>query len=107
MPEIGQLNRLLSARYERSMQAWRQRLDEDMRLRHAPRALVLVRITTGEDDEPPQMLEAASTALGIRILRHLGGCEFLVTLLRDGDETCLALKGHLSVTRDGYAMTAV
>lgn len=110
MPDATKVRDLIAARYPRSMDAWRERLDAELD-RNTTMAPVVVRIERGDDhgryanlDERDDLTERV---LRVQIVRHLGDSTYIVYLLDHVDQNQLALQGHLAMVRGGYRITAV
>lgn len=110
MPDATKVHDLIAARYPRSMDAWRERLDAGLD-HNTTMVPIVVRIERGDDhgryanlDERDDLTERV---LQVRILRHLGDSTYIVYLLDHADQNQLALEGHLAVTRGGHRITAV
>jgi hypothetical protein len=111
---------LLAARYPHSLSTWADRMRSGVAQSangNIPATVpVLVRLTADPAASQPsaaawpaQPGEQAEveTALGVKVLRHLGGEEFLVTLRNMEDQNLLAQQGHLDVTRGGFRLIAL
>lgn len=120
MPSSDTVRNLLTARYPHSLSAWAERLRADVAEKAAgaiPATVpVLVRLTAVQAPGEPQALgwlsrpgarAEAETALAVKVLRHLGGDEFLVCLRDMEDQNRLSLDGHLDVTRGGFRLIAL
>jgi hypothetical protein len=120
VPSSQTVRDLLAARYPRSLGAWADRMRCDVAESaggNIPATVpVLVRLTAdvpaGAPSAPawhaqPGRQAEAETALGVKVLRHLGRDEFVVTLRNGEDQNQLSLEGHLDVTRGGFRLIAL
>ncbi len=120
MPSSQTVRDLLAARYPRSLGAWADRMRSDVAESASgsiPATVpVLVRLTadvpagaasTSDWHTQPVRQAEAEAALGVKVLRHLGRDEFVVTLRNGEDQNQLSLQGHLDVTRSGFRLIAL
>lgn len=116
MPNAETVRTLLEARFPRSMDAWRERLERAL-YDGAHKQPILVRIIPSDASKSrligvrwiarPDVQEQAAAALDVQILRYLGCDEFIIALRADGQENQLSLYGHLDVACGEFRMIAI
>lgn len=106
MPNTQTVEALLASRLTRSLDAWRERLDRQLR-EHGTGSLTLLRISRHDDAISEAELAQMEKTLPIRLLWHIGGAHYVAKLTDPGHQTQLALEGHLDVQAGEYRLTAI
>lgn len=112
MPTDMKVRRVLATRHERAMADWFNRLElwaDYMSPTYGDMALVRLEEVADQGTEPRvrELPQGQLDGTGVYVIRYLGDNEYLVKLWKNEDRDQLAMKGHLSVTRGGFTITAL